>query len=383
MYIIEFKRFESLLSALHKRAYTIIGPTVRDGAIVLDEVRSTKDLPQGYQDEQAPASYRLHNNGSDSLFNYVVSPQSWKKFLYPPRLKLFSAKKNGKGFEVGANTMATPLKYAFLGVRSCELHAIAIQDKVFYEGQYVDPNYSAVRKQIFIVAVNCTQPGGTCFCVSMNTGPKATSAFDLSLTEIEAEGVHHFVVEVGTAAGESLMNDVEHRTAEQEEVGRANELLSSAVAHMGKSLDTSNIVRLLNDNYEHPEWDDVAKRCLACANCTMVCPTCFCSSVEDVTDLAGDHAERWRRWDSCFTSDFTKIAGGNIRMSTRTRYRQWMMHKLAYWHEQFGTSGCVGCGRCITWCPVGIDITREAVVIRENSLSTITPEGDSSWKKKT
>jgi Fe-S oxidoreductase len=97
----------------------------------------------------------------------------------------------------------------------------------------------------------------------------------------------------------------------------------------------------------------------------MVCPTCFCTTVEDVSDVTGDHAERWRRWDSCFTLGFSYIHGGSIRNSGKARYRQWMTHKLASWIDQFGTSGCVGCGRCITWCPVGIDITEEARAIRD------------------
>ncbi|NJL33712.1 MAG: sulfite reductase subunit A, partial [Chloroflexaceae bacterium] len=125
-----------------------------------------------------------------------------------------------------------------------------------------------------------------------------------------------------------------------------------------------NVASLLKHNLEHKRWEQVAERCLSCANCTMVCPTCFCSTVEDTTALDGSHAERWRKWDSCFTVDFSFIHGGTVRRETRTRYRQWMTHKLAAWIDQFGTSGCVGCGRCIVWCPVGIDITAEIAAMR-------------------
>lgn len=371
MVIIGFTHFDELLSALRKRDYTVIGPVARDGAIALDVILSASDLPKGCHDEQQPGSYFLRHEEDEAIFGYVVGPQSWKKYLYPPRLKLFSAKREGKGFEIVSDSATPSPKYAFLGVRPCEIGAIKINDSVFDGGQYSDARYVSTRKDACVIAVNCTRPAGNCFCVSMNTGPRATRAFDLALTEICENGTHHFVVDVGSELGQSILEDVTHRQAEKNEIERALDLLSTSAAGMCKSLETEGLPQLLNDNYEHPEWDDVAKRCLACANCTMVCPTCFCSTVDDITDLTGDHAERWRRWDSCFTSDFTKIAGGNIRMSTRTRYRQWMMHKLAHWHDQFGTSGCVGCGRCITWCPVGIDITHEAQHIRETSISTI------------
>lgn len=369
MYVLENKQVEQLLVVLRSRGFTLVGPTVKDGVIILDEIFSLESLPNGWTDVQNPAFYRLERRNDDALFGYVVGPQSWKKFLYPSRLKLLTAKKNGKGFEVEPNSNGVPPKYAFIGVRPCELSALKIHDEIFCQGMYADTHYSDARKQTFVVAVNCTEPGGNCFCTSMHTGPRATHTFDLSLTEILDGDAHHFIVEVGSETGREMMKEIECRKAEKNEVEQAIETLTSAAESMGKSLDTSDIANMLNDNFEHGQWDDIAKRCMSCANCTMVCPTCFCSTVEDTTDLSGDHAERWRRWDSCFTSDFTKIAGGNIRMSTRTRFRQWMMHKLGHWHEQFGTSGCVGCGRCITWCPVGIDLTREAAVIRENSLT--------------
>jgi sulfhydrogenase subunit beta (sulfur reductase) len=139
---------------------------------------------------------------------------------------------------------------------------------------------------------------------------------------------------------------------------------------MGRQMDTNGLKELLQGNPTHKQWDDVAARCLTCANCTMVCPTCFCTTVEDHTDLTGQTAERVRRWDSCFTLDFSYIHGGSVRTETKSRYRQWMTHKLASWIDQFGTSGCVGCGRCITWCPVGIDITAEVAAIRASPGKT-------------
>ena len=216
------------------------------------------------------------------------------------------------------------------------------------------------------MAVNCGEAGGTCFCVSMGTGPKAASGYDLALTEVLEKDAHYFVVEVGSERGAEILRDIPHREATPQATETANAIVAETATHMGRTLDTAGIKELLYRNYQNPRWDEVASRCLTCANCTMVCPTCFCTTVEDVTDLSGDHAERWRKWDSCFTMDFSYIVGGSVRSSTKARYRQWMTHKLATWIDQFGSSGCVGCGRCITWCPVAIDITEEVRAIRDS-----------------
>jgi ferredoxin len=235
-------------------------------------------------------------------------------------------------------------------------------------GAYVDPQYAARRDGVFIVAVNCGQAGATCFCASMGTGPRADKGFDLSLTEVLEGDTHHFVVEVGSPSGLDLLAEVPHRDASTEEIDRAERVTADTALHMGRKLETGGLKELLYAGVESAQWEEIAQRCLTCGNCTMVCPTCFCTTVEDVTDLAGLEAERVRKWDSCFTSDFSYLHGGSVRVSPRSRYRQWMTHKLASWQDQFGTSGCVGCGRCITWCPVGIDITREAARMREEEM---------------
>jgi ferredoxin len=369
MFVIERDALRGLVSALKDQGYTVVGPTVRDGAIVLDQLSSSEDLPHGWTDVQSAGSYAIERRSDERVFGYVLGPHSWKRFLYPPRVRLFAAKKAGKGFEVLPQDSSPSPRYAFIGIRPCELAAVQVQDRVFLEGAYADAHYAALRSDALFIGVNCTEPGGTCFCTSMETGPRARGGYDLCLTEVCGDGKHYFLVEVGGDRGQAVLEKVQHRPAEQEEADHAAQMLEAASRAMGRTMDMRNSRELLSDNFEHPRWDDIARRCMACANCTLVCPTCFCNTVEEVTDLSGEHAERWRRWDSCFTGDFTKIAGGNIRMTTRTRYRQWMTHKLANWIDQFGTPGCVGCGRCITWCPVGIDITAEMAAIRETSLS--------------
>ncbi len=357
-----------LIQALIRRGYEVIGPTIRDGAIIYDRVTSVEDLPQGWTDEQQGGKYRLKRRTDGALFGYNVGPHAWKKFLFPASARLWKAQRTNGHFQILPEERKPP-KVAFLGVRACELHAIGIQDKVFLEGPYADPIYKSRRTDVFVVAVNCAQAGGTCFCDSMGTGPKAASGYDLSLTEVLQNNQHFLLAHAGTMAGAEIVAEIPARAAGEAEIAAAHALVEETARHMGRSLQTNGIEELLYRNSGNPRWDAVADRCLSCANCTLVCPTCFCSTVEDVTDLTGQQAERQRKWDSCFTADFSHIHGGSVRVTARSKYRQWMTHKLAYWIDQFGTSGCVGCGRCITWCPVGIDITEEARAILESESS--------------
>jgi sulfhydrogenase subunit beta (sulfur reductase) len=358
---------DQLLGALRQRGYQLVGPTVADGAIGYGPVSSAADLPAGWTDEQDGGSYRLRRRDDEALFGYNVGPQSAKRYLFPPSSLLWTGEQaGGPGPPDGPGP---PL--AFIGLRSCELHAIAVQDRVFLGGDHPDPDYAARRDGVFLVAVNCGQAGGTCFCVSMGTGPKALAGFDLALTEL-LDGGHRFLVEIGSRAGGQVLGGVDQRPVTGAEAAAAAAIVARTAASMGRAMDTGGIKELLYANYEHPEWDDVAARCLDCGNCTMACPTCFCFRVEEVAGLAGDAARR-RSWDSCFTLDHSYLHGGTVRASTRSRYRQWMTHKLATWIDQFGTSGCVGCGRCITWCPVGIDITAEAAAIRLTGAPAARP----------
>jgi sulfhydrogenase subunit beta (sulfur reductase) len=359
---------DGLFASLEGRGFTPVGPLVRDRAIVLDELESTTELPAGWTDVQEGGTYRLERRGDDALFGHNAGPNSWKSFLFPAELRVLTARRNGaSGLDITEDATPPP-RYAFIGVRSCDLHAIAVQDRVFLDGGYVDRDYQRRREGAFIVAVNCAQAAATCFCVSMDTGPKATSGFDLALTEVLEDGRHGFVVEVGSERGAEVLADITYREAETGELQAAERAIENAASGQIRSLDTTDIKDLLYRNREHPRWDEVADRCLTCGNCTMVCPTCFCSTVEDVTDLAGEEATRTRLWDSCFTLDHSYIHGGSVHSSAKSQYRQWMSHKLATWIDQFGTSGCVGCGRCIAWCPVAIDITEEAAAIRATDL---------------
>ena len=364
---------QDVIETLSGRGYTVVGPTVTDGAIDFRTLTSVEALPRGWGDEQDSASYRLRRRDDDAVFAFACGAQSAKPVLFPADELLWRSRTTPAAQENRAPSepvMDRPADaepgppYAFLGLRSCDLAAIGIHDRVLTGRSVVDAHYALRREDSFLIAVTCTDPAGTCFCVSMGTGPVPRRGFDLALTELYDDGPHRFVVEVGTALGAEVLAGAASVAASEHDLAVARRVGERAAGRMGRTLDDANLKNILYDNADSAVWDDIADRCLSCTNCTLVCPTCFCTAITDVSDLMGTTAERHREWDSCFSEQYSYIHGGPVRASTRARYRQWMTHKLASWKDQFGTSGCVGCGRCITWCPAGIDITAEAAELR-------------------
>ncbi len=358
--LMEKPALENLIQALRGKGYQVIGPVVEQEAIVYRPITQLNDLAIGWKDVQEAGTYRLEHDEAQRYFAFTVGPQSWKAFLFPPQEMLWKARR-----ENGQVVMEEPdpsPRLAFLGVRACELAAIHVQDRIFLQGPYVQPSYARRREDVFIIAVQCTRAGNTCFCASMGTGPHVQEGYDLALTELEDA----FLVHVGSEKGEALMSEVPHREASSEEVAQAMRLVDATAASMGRVMDIADLPELMRESLESPHWEKVGERCLACANCTLVCPTCFCFTLEDVTDLTGQETVRFRLWDSCFNQEFTYTAGRPIRVSIASRYRQWLTHKLGWWVDQFGVLGCVGCGRCITWCPVGIDLTAEVQALRRS-----------------
>jgi Fe-S-cluster-containing hydrogenase component 2 len=348
--VIDTAGLDELIRALAARGYRVVGPTLRDNAIVLAEIDGADDLPHGWGVDTAPGTYRVRARADRAAFGHSAGPQSWKQFLHPQRQQVWSSE---------ATPATAEPRYAFLGVRGCDLAAIGVLDRVLAGGAHPDGAYAGRRDGAFIIGVNCTEPGGLCFCSSMGTGPRCGPGYDLVLTErVDGESLT-YLVEAASDEGAELLAAIPHRPPEHAEKTAAGAEIASAATHMGRQMPAGDLRQLLVDSRESTHWNDVASRCLTCGNCTMVCPTCFCTSTTDVTDLTGSHAERWMEWASCFELDFTFVHEGPVRTSGPSRYRHWLTHKLSSWHNQFGSSGCVGCGRCIAWCPTGIDITEE------------------------
>jgi ferredoxin len=360
---------QRLVDVLVGRGFAVIGPVVRDGAIDYGPVRTISDLPVGWGDEQEAGSYRLRRRDDGLIFGYANGAQSVKPVFFPASEVIWRGRRGEAGAIEPEPEAHDDGPYAVLGVRSCDLHALGIHDTVLLGRRYTDVSYAVRRADAFVVAVTCSDPGGTCFCVSMGTGPRPTAGrgapFDLAMTEVlDSEG-HRFLVEAASERGAEVLGEVGGRAASDRDRAGATSVAESAAARMGRTVDTAGLKELLYASADSPMWDEVATRCLSCANCTMVCPTCFCTDVRDISDLTGDSVERERVWDSCFDLQHSYLHGGSVRRATKARYRQWMTHKLASWIDQFGTSGCVGCGRCVTWCPAGIDITAQVAVLQE------------------
>jgi ferredoxin len=353
------EQFQSLLDQLQLAGYRCVGPQVRDGAMVYDDLDFVTQLPLGWHDEQAPGAYQLHQHSDSRYFAWANGPQALKPFTFAPRETLWRVERDAQGRLGFVENLPHVEPYAVIGVRSCDLAALKIQDKVFRESAYQDQYYSARRAALFTVVVNCSHPAATCFCVSTGDGPVAEVGYDLALTELDTG----FIVAAGSEAGKKIFLQLTLSSVTDHQHYEAGEQRIQAERAQQRALPGRNLRDVLFANLEHPRWDEVAARCLSCGNCTQVCPTCFCHNESDDAKLDGADSQHVREWDSCFTAGHSALHGQVIRGETKLRYRQWLTHKLGSWHDQFGSSGCVGCGRCISWCPVGIDITEETAAI--------------------
>ncbi len=359
---------EKLIFNLHTLGYTVVGPKVVDGAVCLDEISGIGDLAAGAVDVQAPGKYRLQGS-SKSIFSAVNGPHSVKKFLHPaclPMLKL----KEGEGGPRPEPTFHADRKYAFLGIRPCDLKAVDALDRALIMPRYRDPVYAPLRKASLMIVVNCGRAGENCFCESMGTGPKADGGYDLGITELPDRLL--FDIPDGRM---NLLEGVEMKPASQQDLREELNLMQRVKGEMHKAIARRDPSDFMYGGSESRVWDEVAQVCLGCGNCAMVCPTCFCNTIQDVTDMKDGSVTRQRVWDVCLSKKFTYSAGGNPRADRKARYRQFVMHKFAYWPDQFSLYGCVGCGRCITWCPVGIDISETVnSVLREQGSRRPLPE---------
>lgn len=348
-----------LLDAIRDAGYRVIGPREEtgQGGLVYREIDGVEDLPQGLHDVQEPGRYRLQKSDSPRYFAWANTASAIKPYVYAPREALWRVvRKEGRvHFE---STQHPAEKTAILGVRACDLAALELQDAHFLRGKYLDPYYKARRERLLLVAVNCSHAAATCFCASTGDGPDVRVGYDILLDELD-EG---YLLRTGSTRGSMVVAGMQMELASEAHL-QAARLQIEACAKQQRTLPAEPDLKRFSEVLEDGRWSKIAERCLACGNCTAVCPSCFCHREFDVPALDGKSSEHWRDADSCFNEDHSYIVGEVVRHGTRERYRQWMTHKLFNWVPQYGRIGCTGCGRCTTWCPAGIDFVAEANII--------------------
>jgi ferredoxin len=355
---------DALVRMLRDDGHRVVGPVVRDGVIAYDDIVCGDDLPTGVAVEQAPGRWRLTQTGGPTRFAWTPGADSWKPFVFPARQEVLRIRRTDGSFVV-SRPAAPERPLALIGARDCEVRALEVLDRVMLDADHPDPRYGDRRQGAFVVAVTCGEPAATCWCTSMGGGPHPQVGYDIRVTEV-TDGGHRLVATAGSERGAALLDRLGATMADDADLAAATSVAAAATARMPARLPGAELPARLAGSSLQPHWDVVAERCLSCGNCTMVCPTCFCSALADAPTLgAGDGADacRVQEWASCFQLDHSNLGGRPVRATTVSRYRQWLTHKLQTWPEQFGTNGCVGCGRCTTWCPAGIDIVQEAAAL--------------------
>lgn len=374
------RQLDELIRALRATGRTVIGPRVIDGAIAMVEVDDAADLPLGWTASMVPGGTRLEHRtagdpGAARAFDNGPAWSGIKPWTFPPHVDMLTLARPADGGLVATEPAPAPAArpIAVIGARACDLAALEVHDRVLAGGPAIDPDYASRRAGLLVVAVECAMATSTCFCASMGTGPEVGQGADVVLSEADGG----FVARGASVAGQALLAGFDLEAAPVPELRAADERVAGARATMGHNLgvETDGLHDRLLASLDSPRWDAVASRCLACANCTLVCPTCFCTGSVVSSDLDGRASSAARTWDSCFTAGFAQVAGGSFRPKHRDRYRQWLTHKFGTWFDQFGSSGCVGCGRCIAWCPVGIDVRESLADVAPVEAPVAAPLG--------
>jgi ferredoxin len=346
-YVISARELSSWCADMMER-FTVIGPML---------------------DKRGQAVFKKIDGPERLFLEYRSTMLSPRRFIYPPSRTLVTIERDlNRCVGASADDAARPLLFA---VHPCDMQAISVLDGVLL-GDYRDPHYEKMRKAAVTVVLNCAKACEKGFCASMGSGPflKLREGYDIELTRLRSDdgGEGGYLVEHGSRRGKMLVERGSRmKKADKKAFAEKVRLEAEASRSFVRRLDTDGLVDALGRNLDHPVYRRTAEeKCLGCTNCTMVCPTCYCYNVSDETSLDLKRTVRKRQWDSCQELNFARVHGGNFRSSREARLRQFVTHKLCTWVEQYGCFGCVGCGRCMTWCPTGIDLAEMAGEVRRD-----------------
>lgn len=353
---------QQLFQLLQDQGYRVIGPRLDSHAIVYDEIRTAEQLPSGMEVRQAPGRYELHQREHGRHFSWANTAQTIKPLTFAPNETLWTCQRDEQGNLQFQQQLPEAGSLAVIGARACDLAALKLQQQHFLNQHAEDPWFKQRFGSMLIIAVHCSHAADTCFCHATGDGPEVRDGYDIAMHELD-DG---YLLEAASYTGETLAKQLPLSAISQAQQQQADDQLQQCRDGQSRTLP-SQLQHTLMARLEHQQWEKVGERCLSCGNCTAVCPTCFCHQQHDDVSLADDSAVHYRQWSSCFSHNHGYLSGFSLRPTPARRYRQWLTHKFGSWHDQYGRSGCVGCGRCISWCPVGIDVTEELHAICDES----------------
>ncbi|MEM4513481.1 MAG: 4Fe-4S dicluster domain-containing protein [Ignisphaera sp.] len=332
----------------------IVGYKVFGGSVIWGSISDVNDLPLNVSDIQGPGFFRITKG---TRFRHSVA--SPKVFLNPSEQLLLMVFRN---YDVESVVGEIP-RVVLFGIKPCDVKSIEVLDSIL--GNH--PLYAKARKAIAgIVVEECLEPGETCFCGATDSGPNAGKGFDISYAKVNENSV---IFRYGSNLGKRIIDELGLKEAERDIVEEYVRLVENAktktVSKIPKVVDVQKA--LYNCIEDISIWAMLSKNCVGCGNCNYVCPTCFCLEFEDeIVDER--YAKRVAKWIGCLTYTYGQVAGGHFRPQLYMRYRHFVLHKFLFYPKQIGLLGCVGCGRCITWCPLGVDLRKTLSEIVERCV---------------
>jgi len=322
----------------------LFGYRHHNGRIAFSEINNINEIFVALTDIQKPGYYR-----ASSGYRFRHSFSSPKVFLLPPEHLILTVSRDYDILE--SSSSFQELTAIFFGIKPCDRKAIDILDHILYGRS---PVYTTRRNAVrAIVVEECLEPGETCFCSTVNAGPTISSGFDIAYARLYGDLL---VFRYGSSLGEKILGKVGLQRAQESHVKMYLEMVNRAISMMrGRIPNISEIQKALMEKVSaKPFWEEISSKCVGCGNCNYVCPTCFCTEIEDRVE--NGFSTRVGVWLGCLTYTYGLVAGGHFRQELYTRYRHFILHKFLFYPKQVGDIGCVGCGRCITWCPLGIDL---------------------------
>jgi len=328
--ILKKDKFSEFLKALLKE-YDVVAP-VKEGDLI---------------------NFKVVDKFDNLVMDYPKTVKSPKEFLFPQTELLCSYKFNGKDVDIVTEDIKDR-KRVLVGIHPCDVKAILILDKLF-DWDYRDEHYFARRENTLLISLTCQSPDWSCFCTSIEGSPHGKEGTDVHITDMGDS----YYVETKSPKGEALIKGQSSLFSEasEEDKKKVEDLEKQVTAKLPGKIDTGKIKENLDHVFEHKVWDTVSAKCVHCGACAYLCPTCHCFDITDEGNY--EEGKKFRCWDACMAGHFTRMAGGhNPRNAVKTRYRQRIYHKFNYYKKNFDTIACVGCGRCITECPTGMDLVK-------------------------